>query len=359
VLLRRCQDHIQKHYNNEPPSKGEYRKDEPDGWRCDSWEEVRRRCGSLDVFGGHETQTGASSALVVSNDGGARMLDGDATTPNSRPRTLELYAGRGGWSANHVRQGCDSWYLEWDRKAIEPSFSEKPEYHEHSGMVLCKNGLDPSKLIQLDFLDLAMAVLKQEVNVGDLHAIHGERYGQPLPLVPISPLLCPSLCCWSHISMCTWVCATFTDGLDCATFTDLAKSTSQRLPSNAFAGMSAKAYRTNIRYHYLCALYVFLDKRLGSMDNCVLSGENPKAARRFHPLTRNVLELKKADGGLGMTPVEFSMCHVGDPEHTFQKHTSLWLTHKPTLQYFVTDDGSPRKLCCEERPCAHFGECYK
>ena len=61
-----------------------------------------------------------------------------------------------------------------------------------------------------------------------------------------------------------------------------------------------------------------------------------------------------ADGGLGMIPVKFSMCHVGDPEHTYQKHSILWLRHKATLQYFVTEDGDSRKLCCEECPCLHY-----
>ena len=51
-------------------------------------------------------------------------------------------------------------YLDWDREAISPSFAPKPEYHDESGLILCKNGLTPSNFIQLDFLDFAMAVLK-------------------------------------------------------------------------------------------------------------------------------------------------------------------------------------------------------
>ena len=101
-----------EHYTDAPPSKSSMRyKDEPDGFRCDSWDEVRKRCGTLDVLGGQRQQNGESRELVVSDAAGAaQRADADATSPNTRPRTLELYAGRAGWSANLKRQGCDCWY---------------------------------------------------------------------------------------------------------------------------------------------------------------------------------------------------------------------------------------------------------
>ena len=108
MLCERCHRHYNTYYDDHPPSKGPYRKDEPDGWRCKTWDEVARRCGSLDVIGGHRQLNGEATELVVSN-GRSTPPNEDATSPNTRPRTLELYAGRGVWSAGFVRQGCDSW----------------------------------------------------------------------------------------------------------------------------------------------------------------------------------------------------------------------------------------------------------
>jgi hypothetical protein len=75
--------------------------------------------------------------------------------------------------------------------------------------VLTLNGLQESNFIHLDFLDFAMAVIKEEINVGDLHSIH--------------------------------------DGLDCTTFTDMAISNSERTVANAFFGTSPQAFATNLR----------------------------------------------------------------------------------------------------------------
>ena len=55
-----------------------------------------------------------------------------------------------------------------------------------------------------------MAVIKHDINVGNLHAIH--------------------------------------DGLDCTTFTDMAISNSERTTANAFFGTSPQAFATNLRY---------------------------------------------------------------------------------------------------------------
>lgn len=71
------------------------------------------------------------------------------------------------------------------------------------------NGLSESNFIHLDFLDFAMAVIDNKINVGSLHAIH--------------------------------------DGLDCTTFTDMAVSNSERTAANAFFGTSASAFATNLR----------------------------------------------------------------------------------------------------------------
>lgn len=37
--------------------------------------------------------------------------------------------------------------------------------------VFCQNGLDPDRFVHLDFLDFAMAVLSEQVDVGNIHAI--------------------------------------------------------------------------------------------------------------------------------------------------------------------------------------------
>jgi len=42
---------------------------------------------------------------------------------------------------------------------VKPSFEPRPEYHEATGLIKCKNGLDESRFIHLDFLDFAMAVI--------------------------------------------------------------------------------------------------------------------------------------------------------------------------------------------------------
>ena len=80
-----------------------------------------------------------------------------------------------------------------------------------SPQVWVLNGLDEEHFIHLDFLDFAMSVIKGDINVGDLHAIH--------------------------------------DGFDCKTFTDMS-SRAVRQISNAFFGVSPEAFATNLR----CAL---------------------------------------------------------------------------------------------------------
>ena len=60
------------------------------------------------------------------------------------------------------------YFLDWDRDFVSPSFERMPEYHtvgDAMGEVFCRNGLDESNFIHLDFLDFAMAILRKEVRV--------------------------------------------------------------------------------------------------------------------------------------------------------------------------------------------------
>ena len=79
------------------------------------------------------------------------------------------------------------------------------------------------------------------------------------------------------------------DGLDCTTFTDIAKSSHHRHSWNAYSGQSKDSYYTNLRQNYLYALHLFQASRGDpSKQLLVVSMENPKATRQFHPLTINV-----------------------------------------------------------------------
>ena len=229
-----------------------------------------------------------------------------------------LYCGRAVLAANYkAHADADAWYMDWDKEAVKPSFSPYPEYrplHE-GGTIKCLNGLDENNFIHLDFLDFAMGVISGELNIGDLHAIH--------------------------------------DGLDCSTFTDMASASSQRRPENAFMGTSVEAYATNLRYHFLAAFHLFL-KQNGQTQHCARSAENPTAARQYHPLTLNVLEKPKADGGLSMAKVEVSFCQVMRGPAP-QKNTHFWESHPETLKIFVNENGEPCKTCHSGNQCRHFG----
>ena len=85
LLLDRCRRHIDK-VGETPPSAGLYGSDEPlksRGWRCQTWEEVRSRCGSLDVLNADAREADAEADAEAQAE----------TTPCTRPRTLELYCG--------------------------------------------------------------------------------------------------------------------------------------------------------------------------------------------------------------------------------------------------------------------------
>ena len=348
LLLERCDRHKRKHYCEKPPSASAWqaaKKGEPESWPCKSWDEVCRRAASIDILSrmntapAPELPPGCSEAA----DGPAAGEPMDASTapaapipmagasstarcgksghkeaaePCSRPRTLELYCGRAGWSAHQTAIGNQAWFLDWDASHVSRSFETKPEYDE-GGQVRVLNGLSRSHFLHLDFLDFAMAVLGDHINVGDLNAIH--------------------------------------DGLDCTTFTDMALSSSQRAQSNHYFGTSNKAFETNLRYHYLVAFHLFLQK-VKATDLCMRSAENPKATREFHPLTTNLLEKPKADGGLGMAKFTFSFCAVTTARHqAFEKPTAFWSDHKDTLELFLNQDGSLKRVCCAQTPCNHFG----
>ena len=325
LLLERCKLHADL-YRDHPPSNPTSQPKiagEPLGWRCTTWAQVKARLGDLDVINKHRELDPPAADEPSSSTGQPPRagLSKEATTPCTRPRTLELYCGRAGWSAAFMRVGCESYFVDWDRDAVTPSFNTKPEYDEKTGLIVHKNGLSASHFVHLDFLDLAVGVLLGELELGDLHAIH--------------------------------------DGLDCSTFTDLAKSKSQRHVSNAFCGTSIAAYATNLRQQFLVAFHLAL-RRDGATGLCMRSAENPKASRQFHPLTLNVLERSKAEGGLGMGKAVFTLCHLAaDPSRAYQKETCWWTDYCPTLELFVSPSGDCKKLCSKTRPCNHYGSHVK
>lgn len=162
VLYDRCIRHCDRYVDRPMSARGEWAQldKEPEGWRCKTWDEVIERVGTLNIL------------IDPEASGDDEEDDHDALEPGTTPRTLELYCGRAGWSAHHKRRGSDAWYLDIDKKWVSPSFTNsRPEYVE-DGTILCLNGLDKDKFIHLDFIDFAMAVLTNRVNIGDLHAIH-------------------------------------------------------------------------------------------------------------------------------------------------------------------------------------------
>ena len=296
-----------------PRKMGDPSSAEPKGFRCSTWEEVRRRCGTLDI----RCQEDSKGANRTSN--GKEVAE-----PCTRPRTLELYCGRASLSAHHQRRGAHAWFVDWDRTVVEPSFNSTPEYfplddpHGNGGRVHCINGLEHRRFIHLDFLDFAMAVLLGEVNLGELHAIH--------------------------------------DGFDCTTMTMMATSEHERHTSNFFAGTSEKAFITNVRHHFLVAVHLQL-QMCGQTTHCCRTAENPADAgrRQFHPLTRNVLEKPKRDGGLGMVKSWLSYCQL---LAGFQKHTNIWSDLVQVHEEFYSPgsqgEGIMKRFCCKEQPCNLF-----
>jgi hypothetical protein len=302
LLDARCQRHCAR-FDQAPPSASSPRyKGEPAGWRCQTWDEVAERVGSLNILREGDGSSGDDSE--VANDG---------VEPGTIPRTLELYCGRAGWSSHHKKRGSDAWFIDIDRKCVEGSFEQRPEYMD-SGEILCYNQLSESHFIHLDFLDFAMAVLTDRVNIGDLHAIH--------------------------------------DGLDCKTFSKIAKSSSQRYTSNSFCGTSASAFATNLRHQYLIAFHRYVLGRQGATP-CVRTAENPEAGRQLHPLTTNVVEVPKARGGLGMVRFTLSYCSAFGTE--WQKTSALWTDDANTLRKYVSEDGNPEYVCCcKGTKCSSF-----
>lgn len=398
LLLDRCKRYAAHFKGRAPPSHSEAKiEKEPPGWRCATWQEVVKRCGSLNLNATYDTSAAAAAAEeVVDVDeeaaaeaaaagakrkrAGKQPARGNASKevaePCTKPRTLELYCGRAGWSIAHQDQGCDSWYVDWSREAVSPSFESQLEVRERN--MLCRNGLDPSRFIHLDFLDLAVAILNGEV-----------RAASPLS-PPCTIISMPLTTRYRVVRPCRGVqinvgdLHAIHDGLDCTTFTDLAKAKHERRDTNAFAGTSKEAFLTNLRHHVLVALHLFL-RNQGSTDRCVRSAENPKASRQHHPLTVGVLELPKPRG-LGSTharrahgparaprwqcrvsdakrvcvcermPVakgSFANCKVGfDASMVFQKPTNWWTDNPPTLELFLKPSGEqrPEMLCSKEWP---------
>ena len=215
--------------------------------------------------------------------------------------------------------GNDAWCVDWDETKVAPSFDDKREY-DKAGNVFVRNGLDRSKFIQLDFLDFAMAVISEKVDVRTLHAVH--------------------------------------DGFDCTSFTTMALSFSGRAAANFHFGTSPTAYSNNLRLHYLVALHLFWDQRKVT-ELCMKSSESPEAARQLHPLTLNAVERQKAKGGLGMGKMLVSYCMASHAAGAHsQKPTNLWSNHGDFVETFVRQDGEcagPRAaaLRCAARPHPH------
>ena len=236
ILMHRCSLHIQRHVDAPPSATSQRTKDEPPDWQCQAWDEVRERCGSLHYF--HDAPL----------DGG--IASGSDATTRTLAALLGAVLGRR-WSATNARVAmCGG----LGQEALLP-FNPRPDLDD-AGFVYCKMGSSRPTL-SIWTLWTAMAVIKGDVEIGHLHAIH--------------------------------------DGLDCSTFCDMAKANSQRWKCNAFAGTSEKAFATNIRHHYLVAFHLHL-RDFGLTSLCARSAENPKASRQFHPLTLNVLERPRERG---------------------------------------------------------------
>jgi len=149
---------------------------------------------------------------------------------------------------------------------------------EHGGK------LDESDYVNLDFLDFAVGVFLNKIELPALDLV--------------------------------W------DGFDCTTFSLLSKGTHERKMSNAFMGTSLEAYESNLRYQFKTALYFKLQEANPMIE---LASENPKASMRFHPLTRSYVEKPASEGGLGQLLIELCMCHFGavNVKPTYIWHTSI------------------------------------
>jgi len=306
--MARVDKHIANHERQPPSASADSHVMSKEAWRCESWEQVQQRAACIDILSHMQGSVGFADhpPCASARHPSSRSCASEAASPCTQPRVLELYCGRGGLSAHHHKMGSAAFFLDWNREYVSKSFHEMPEL-DAGGQVFALNGLSESNFIHLDFLDFAMAVIDNKINVGSLHAIH--------------------------------------DGLDCTTFTDMAVSNSERTTANAFFGTSASAFATNLRYHYLMAFHLFLHNR-GQTDHCVRTAENPRATRQFHPLTMNVMEKSKSEGGLGMVKVSLSYCQITtSPCQAFQKDTNLWADYPGILELFVDANGKPKKQC--------------
>jgi len=67
--------------------------------------------------GVHGTSARAAAPTTAKQPRGRqvrRNQQRDLCTPCTRPRTLELYCGRAGWSAHQRSMGNAAWFLDWD-----------------------------------------------------------------------------------------------------------------------------------------------------------------------------------------------------------------------------------------------------
>ena len=238
ALMERVKLHIENCEHRPPSFTSDTRDMKKDTWRCASWEDVKARAACINIVADMgEAQPASSSQAGGAQRRGASRSGKEDPTVCTVPRTLELYCGRAGFSSHQKQVGNNAFFLDLDREYVSSSFAAVPKYDEGgqvkprpplalsspclafsaqdlvriSPQVWVLNGLDEEHFIHLDFLDFAMSVIKGDINVGDLHAIH--------------------------------------DGFDCKTFTDMSSKAVRQI-SNAFFGVSPEAFATNLR----CAL---------------------------------------------------------------------------------------------------------
>ena len=70
------------------------------------------------------------------------------------------------------KRGNEVYFVDINKQNVAPSFEKKKPDYQDDGTVFCLNGLDESHFIHLDFLDLAMAVMKGEIGMVSINAIH-------------------------------------------------------------------------------------------------------------------------------------------------------------------------------------------
>jgi hypothetical protein len=92
----------------------------------------------------------------------------EASRPNRPLRTLEVYCGRAGWSANMKMRGDHAWFLDHDESKVRPSFATKEDE-------LCINGLD-------EVLHMSVATIQRDPPRSPLQSPNAYSRGRMLDL---------------------------------------------------------------------------------------------------------------------------------------------------------------------------------